>query len=280
MTREQWLSWRKKGLGSSDAPVLMGVSPWRTLFQLWLDKTNQVAEEDNFKGNWATKRGQELEPQVRAWYNEKHKSNMRPENKVHPDNEILRASFDGIDHELRKIIEIKCPGREDHETALRGQVPDKYYPQCQWLMMVGGYSQLDYVSFNENYAIVRVEANLDYIRLLLDKSKEFWGYVTRMEKPPGSTPAIIEDPGCAGLLAEYQALTDNIKRLEERQKELIDQIKSFVPESEARCGEFKLQWVDRKGAIDYGLVPELQGINLEQYRKSPSTYFAIKRSKK
>jgi putative phage-type endonuclease len=280
MSQSDWLAWRRKGLGSSDAPVLMGESPWRTLFELWLDKTGQIKEEDRFKGNWATRRGQELEPEVRKWYNNTHKTNMRPENMVSSSSEIFRASFDGIDHEVKKVIEIKCPSREDHEAALRGQVPTKYYAQCQWLLMVSGYPELDYVSFNENYAVVSVTRDVEYCERLIRRAYEFWGYVKRMERPPGTTTATIDDPACSGLLTEYQALTDNIKRLESRQKELMDQIKAYVKEGEALCGEFKLQWVERKGAIDYSEIPQLIGVDLEQYRKKPTTYFAIKKDKK
>jgi len=281
--RQAWLNERRTGIGSSDAPTIMGVSPWRTLHDLWLDKTGQIKPEDEFKGNWATERGNRLEPQVRKWYNEKHHSAMLVESAVSPANKLFRASFDGIDHSLRRVIEIKCPGKEDHEAALRGKIPDKYYPQCQWLLMVSGYTELDYVSYSEpmdNYAVVRVVPDIEYVATMCKKALEFWGYVEKREKPPGGAEIhVINDPGVEGLLAEYQALTDNLKRLEGRQKELLEQIKAHVPSGEAQCAGFKLQWIERKGNVDYGAIPELEGVDLERYRKKPSTYFTIKRGK-
>jgi putative phage-type endonuclease len=283
--KQKWHEWRGKGLGSSDAPVLMGVSPWKSVFKLWLEKTGQ--EESSFKGNWATERGTRLEPMVRDKYNEATGANMRPENLESPENPVWRASFDGIDHDLKKVIEIKCPSSEDHQKALDGQVPEKYYPQCQWLLMVSGYDRLDYVSYNDmgfdacdQFTQVAVTPDKNYIEEMKKRAIEFWGYVERRERPPETGVAIIDDPGCLGLLAEYTSLAKIIRKAEEEQARLLDQIKSYVPEGKATCGEYSLQWVERKGAVDYGKIPELKGVNLDQYRKPPTTYFTIKEPKR
>ncbi|MCJ7483244.1 MAG: YqaJ viral recombinase family protein, partial [Thermodesulfovibrionales bacterium] len=41
---EEWLSWRRNGIGASDAPVVMGLSPWQKAGELLLLKTGQQAE--------------------------------------------------------------------------------------------------------------------------------------------------------------------------------------------------------------------------------------------
>lgn len=274
--RQNWLAERRKGIGSSDAPVIMGVSPWNTMFKLWMDKTGQIAKEDEFKGNWATERGNRLEPEVRKWYNEKFHCEMKPENMVHPEDPRWRCSLDGRDAKLNKIIEIKAPGREDHEWALRGEVPLKYWPQCQWLLMVSGAESLDYVSFNDNYAVVNVLPDTEYQLLMLNRAKEFWVYVETMTPPP-STEIVIDDPYCMGLLAEYDAISEQLKRIEARKSELLDQIKEYVDAGSAKCAGFKLSWVERKGTVDYSAVPELVGLNLDQYRKKPSVFLTVKK---
>ena len=38
MPREQWLRLRKRGIGGSDAGVIMGVSPYRSILELYEDK--------------------------------------------------------------------------------------------------------------------------------------------------------------------------------------------------------------------------------------------------
>ena len=35
LTREEWLELRRNGIGGSDASVVMGKNPWRSIQQLW-----------------------------------------------------------------------------------------------------------------------------------------------------------------------------------------------------------------------------------------------------
>lgn len=44
LSKEEWLRVRKRGLGGSDISVLLGINPWRSELELWLDKTNQTNE--------------------------------------------------------------------------------------------------------------------------------------------------------------------------------------------------------------------------------------------
>ena len=49
LTNEEWLQWRKKGIGGSDAAAALGLSPYRTARDLFYDKIGvepSVAEED------------------------------------------------------------------------------------------------------------------------------------------------------------------------------------------------------------------------------------------
>ena len=35
LTREEWLQLRRNGIGGSDASVIMGKNPYRSILQLW-----------------------------------------------------------------------------------------------------------------------------------------------------------------------------------------------------------------------------------------------------
>lgn len=43
---EAWLGMRNKGIGGSDAGVIMGDNQWKSKYQLWLEKTGQAEPED------------------------------------------------------------------------------------------------------------------------------------------------------------------------------------------------------------------------------------------
>ena len=40
LSREDWLSWRRRGIGGSDAAAVMGLSPFCTKRDLYYDKRN------------------------------------------------------------------------------------------------------------------------------------------------------------------------------------------------------------------------------------------------
>ena len=39
LTREEWLEWRRKGIGGSDAAAVLGISPFRTAVDLYFGAT-------------------------------------------------------------------------------------------------------------------------------------------------------------------------------------------------------------------------------------------------
>src|SRR5665647_2757528 len=45
MPHEQWLKYRKQGIGGSDVASVCGLSKWKSPMGLWLEKTGQVEPE-------------------------------------------------------------------------------------------------------------------------------------------------------------------------------------------------------------------------------------------
>ena len=63
LTRPEWLEYRRKGLGGSDAAAGLGISPFRTARDLYYDKLGVVTADD--QENWvAMEVGNLLEPLV------------------------------------------------------------------------------------------------------------------------------------------------------------------------------------------------------------------------
>ena len=44
--RDAWLKMRTQGIGGSDAGTIVGLNPWKSKYELWLEKTGQVVPED------------------------------------------------------------------------------------------------------------------------------------------------------------------------------------------------------------------------------------------
>ncbi len=65
MNRAEWLAERKSGIGGSDAAAVLGLSPWRTAVDVWLDKTGRSAPAEETE---AMRLGNELEDFVARRY--------------------------------------------------------------------------------------------------------------------------------------------------------------------------------------------------------------------
>ena len=43
---EDWLEYRKRGIGGSDAAVVCGISRYKSPVELWLEKTDQITAQE------------------------------------------------------------------------------------------------------------------------------------------------------------------------------------------------------------------------------------------
>ncbi len=172
---DEWLSWRRGGIGASDAPVVMGLSPWQTDGELFLLKTGQKAERP---ANDAMQRGKRLEPVARLAYVNHSGIDVVPvcvQSREHP---WMRASLDGLSADGRHVVEIKCPGEKDHRQAATGSVPEKYYPQLQHILAVTGLGEIYYWSFRFDHTVLlKVDRDEAFIAGLVEKEIAFWARV-------------------------------------------------------------------------------------------------------
>lgn len=187
---DDWEKWRRQGIGASDAPIIMGVSPWTTRKQLWEQK---LGISPPFKGNWATERGNRLEPVARAAYELEFARDMPPRLVEHKDHPWMRASLDGFNEIDNIVLEIKIPGKKSHECAKKGKIPDCYYAQVQHQLFVTGAKEAHYYSYYntapkdcpEVWEGVNVVTTIDeeYCKKLFELEKEFWECV-QSKTPP------------------------------------------------------------------------------------------------
>jgi hypothetical protein len=56
---------------------------------------------------------------------------------------------------------------------------------------------------------------------------------------------------------------------EKAENRAFDQLKQLSNNLPSKAGDFIFDFSERKGMIDYTLIPELQAIDLERYRKGP-----------
>lgn len=184
---KDWKVWRELGLGASDAPAVMGDSPWTSPFQLWLEKTGYGKRpKPNQWQKEAMDRGNRLEPKVRMMFEELTGLKYPPLVAHLEDHPHIRASFDGYNKDTHTLLEIKCPNRGDHQKALDGEVPEKYKAQLQHQFLVSGATHGHYVSYysdESELGIVEVFPDLVYMSRLRLELNKFWRGVQKKVMP-------------------------------------------------------------------------------------------------
>lgn len=91
---------RDKYVGGSDLPVIMGISPFKTRWQLLLEKAGLA--ENTFSGNQYTEYGHKIEPKIREYINHKYNTIFEPNQTIVAD---FRGNTDGFNGEC--VLEIK-----------------------------------------------------------------------------------------------------------------------------------------------------------------------------
>lgn len=102
---------RDKYIGGSDIPIIMGISQFKTRFDLLLEKAG--LQDNEFKGNEYTKYGNVLEPKIRDYINAQGLSSKtyREDKKIVDD---IRCHVDGFNGET--VLEIKTTS-QIHNTV-------------------------------------------------------------------------------------------------------------------------------------------------------------------
>ena len=178
----EWHRWRLAGIGSSDAPVIMGESNFKTARTLWSIKTGRVAEGGDSP---AARRGRELEQLARRAYETHTGAQMEPACLVHERLEWMRASLDGISFDGATVLEIKCPLSDRDQAALReGRVPVHYFAQLQHQLEVSRAQEAHYWSFDGTRGtLVRVQPDPEYLAKLIEAESTFWQRVVENHWP-------------------------------------------------------------------------------------------------
>jgi putative phage-type endonuclease len=174
-TRE-WREWRHKGIGASEAPVLMGESRFKTVAQLLKEKREPAQD---FGQNAAMARGTELEPEARRRYIARIGRDVRPVCLQSGQHEWMRASLDGLCAQNEIAVEIKC-GRSAYANAARyRRVSRDYYGQVQHIMAVANLQTLDFFCYWPGCpeVLIPVKRDDEYIDRLRIKGAEFWNAV-------------------------------------------------------------------------------------------------------
>lgn len=240
LSREDWLDVRKRGIGSSDSSAAIGLNPYKSPLELWLEKTNRDQhlakpnpEDDTAPVFW----GVVLEPIVASQYQRRSGNRVRKVNAVlqHPENPWMLANIDRevIGSPDVQILECKTAGLNGAKLWREG-VPKYVEVQVMHQLAVTGKQAADVAVLlgGQQLEVYRIERDELLIKHLIELERQFWHYVETDTPPPadGSDSAeralrllYPEDNGEELDFSQDQALNEvffNLKQVRHTQAEL------------------------------------------------------------
>lgn len=191
LSRGAWLQVRQGGIGSSDAAAAVGLHPYKSRLQLWMEKTGRDAglpqanpNDDQSPMYWGTL----LEPIVAAHYTRRTGHRVRRLNAVlqHPDHPWMLAN---IDREVVgagdvQILECKTAGIHGARFWNDG-VPAYVQLQVMHQLAVTGKQAADVAVLlgGQDLQVFRIVRDDTMTAQLIALERQFWDCVERDQAP-------------------------------------------------------------------------------------------------
>ena len=200
LDRDQWLQVRKGGIGSSDAAAAVGLNPYKSQLQLWMEKTGRDGtlpvvdpNDDQSPMYWGTL----LEPIVAAHYTRRTGHRVRRINAVlqHPQYPWMLANIDREVVGAPDVQILECKTAGIHGARLwRDGVPEYVQLQVMHQLAVTGKQAADVAVLlgGQELQVFRIERDDTLIAQLIALEQQFWGYVERDQQPPADGSASAE----------------------------------------------------------------------------------------
>ena len=200
LDRDQWLQVRKGGIGSSDAAAAVGLNPYKSQLQLWMEKTGRDGtlpvvdpNDDQSPMYWGTL----LEPIVAAHYTRRSGHRVRRVNAVlqHPEHSWMLANIDREVVGASDVQILECKTAGIHGARLwRDGVPEYVQLQVMHQLAVTGKQAADVAVLlgGQELQVFRIERDDTLIAQLVALEQQFWGYVERDQQPPADGSASAE----------------------------------------------------------------------------------------
>ena len=257
--REEWLTHRQEGIGSSEVATILGLNPWETPYQLWRRKKGFDAPKEE---NFAMKAGHYLEDAVSMfWHDETGRDIIKrsaidwlilnadkPYMRVSPDRTYWLS--DSRKNSDKGILECKTTQMTIDEEDL----PKHWFCQLQYQLGVAELEQgsLAWLCSGRQFGYKDIALVPDFFQWIEEEVTKFWVDNIQGNIEPDATSV-------ADVLLKYNRHTDgkiievadDIYTAVNDLKALKEQIAQLDEQKESLEEKIKLGFGDAE-AISYG----------------------------
>lgn len=251
---------RKKHIGSSDLAAIVGVDPYKTAYDVWLEKTGKVGPQQE---NESMQAGNLFEDGVLRWASEELGGLQKNQRRIRSiDSVKIAANIDAIVKETGLPVEAKTAGllgplkKEEWGETGTDEIPMQYIIQAHAHMYCISKDECHVPVFlgGRGFVMFHVKRNDKLINVILDKAASFWDCVLRDKEPDNSRPSvdivkrIIRVPGkivniSEDLIYKYDTLNLFAKYAQEKADEAKRELLAALGDAEVGQSEI--------GAVTY-----------------------------
>lgn len=280
----EWFEARKNRITASNVGAILGNNPYRTRHDAMRDMVREYhGAPREFTGNAATEWGTHNEDGALFDYK------MKTTHEVEQVGLITREDWAGASPDglvgNKGGVEIKCPYGIRIAPC---PVPFKpladqphYYDQVQFTLWVTQREWWHFFQWTINETkLETVEVDADWQNKNLPRLRQFYAeYLTERDNHEHLAPRrpSLDTPEAHGMVAEWDALTEQLTALTERKKDLLDSMVSLAGGKDTLFAGRKLTCVEREGAVSYARVVKdyLPDLDLSGYKGKASRFWRL-----
>lgn len=297
LATEEWLKYRKQGIGGSDAGAVCGLNPYCSAMAVYLDKTS---DEIEMTDNEAMRQGREFEEYVARRFMEASGKKVRRANAMfcHEKYPFIIADVDRMIVGENAGLECKTASPFMADKWKDDQIPIHYQLQCHHYMAVCNADcwYIAVLIYGREFKFYKIERDEEIIRNLIQIECDFWeDHVQKriLPDPDGSktadsviaeyysqsVPQSVPLTGFDEKLRRRQEILALIDRMDMEKKQIEQELKLYLGEAEIAENEhYRVSWKSvSSNRLDEKRLKEEQPEIYKKYRKETvSRRFMIK----
>lgn len=268
MSRQQWLQYRKNGIGGSDAGAICGLNPYYSPLAVYQDKVSKSIDDED---NESMRQGRDLEDYVAKRFMEETGKKVRRANVIFQSNEypFMFANVDRMIVGEEAGLECKTASAYSADKWKDGHIPESYQIQCHHYMAVTGAKAwyIAVVILGKDFIWHKIERDEELIQNLISIEKDFWNnHVVPeiMPEPDGSESSeelirqyfgnaeslkTISLTGLDEQLKRRFELQELIDKLDTEKKTIDQKLKVYMGDAEiAENDKYRVSWKNTESA--------------------------------
>lgn len=263
----EWEEFRRQCFGASEAGTLCGVNPYDTLYKLLKRK---ITGEKVFE-TIDMRTGKLLEPEAIRKAEELLGTKFEQMTILHDNIDYFLASLDGYSEEKMMILETKVVGDNTFQRVKKeGPLNNWIYQVQQQIDCVGPHQEDAHILVMHRETgetkLCVVDREEEIISTIHAKGKEAWERLVNFDLPEDSH-IMRDDADWRTLAEEFLSAKEMAEMAEVRLKYCRERLIEAAGDSSCKGFGVTATRYLSKGTVDYKAIPELERVDLNQYRK-------------